>query len=409
MMAGIERINVYTPRYATDAVALGVARGRTETEARDRLLLQERSVMPPFEDAVTLAVNAARPLVESIDPSDIELLLVGTESGVDFGKPIATWVHRFCELSPNCRCLEVKHACYGGTGALRMALDWVLAAAPAGKKALVVTCDYTRSAMLMDHGFDFVGGACAVAMLVSREADFLRIEPTRTGYWTQEIADTFRPTSRLEIGDNQKSLYSYLDALDGAYAHFTQRCGPIDYDAHFAGHVYHAPFPAMALQAHRTVLGSVGITRKSEAIDHFHRKVEVGLTFNRRIGGSYGGSTFLGLLGQICGRPDLRPGDRLSVFAYGSGCQSEFYEVTVGDRAAAEASRGNLTGHLHVRLPVSIADYEHLERTREAMVDQRHATADRSRPEGAYARQYEGQGLLVLVGVEDFHRRYEWS
>jgi hydroxymethylglutaryl-CoA synthase len=409
MTAGIERINVYTPRYVTDAVALGVARGRTEAEVRDRLLLQQRSVMPPFEDAVTLAVNAAKPLLASVDRSDIELVLVGTESAVDFGKPVATWVHRFGDLAPHCRCLEVKHACYGGTGALRMALDWLAAAAPAGKKALVVTCDYTRSGMLMEYGFDFVGGACAVAMIVSREPAFLRIEPARTGYWTQEIADTFRPTSLLEIGDNQKSLYAYLDALDGAYAHFEQRCGPIDFDRCFAGHVYHAPFPAMALQAHRTVLGRVGVTRKSDALEHFHRKVEPGLVFNRRIGGSYGGSTFLGLLGQLHGRPDLDAGDRLSVFAYGSGCQSEFYEVTLGDDARGEAGRAGVERHLDERLAISIEDYEYLERTREAMVDQRHAVADRSRPDGAYASQYAGQGRLVLAGVDDFRRVYEWS
>jgi len=127
------------------------------------------------------------------------------------------------------------------------------------------------------------------------------------------------------------------------------------------------------------------------------------------LGGSYGGSTFLGLLGQVLQRPDLDAGDRLSVFAYGSGCQSEFYEVTLGDDARGEAGRAGVERHLDERLAISIEDYEYLERTREAMVDQRHAVADRSRPDGAYASQYAGQGRLVLAGVDDFRRVYEWS
>ena len=57
--AGIEKIDLYAGRFCTDAVALAQARGRAREEAIGRVMVHERSVISPYEDAVTLAGNAA--------------------------------------------------------------------------------------------------------------------------------------------------------------------------------------------------------------------------------------------------------------------------------------------------------------------------------------------------------------
>ena len=36
--------------------------------------------------------------------------------------------------------------------------------------------------------------------------------------------DLTRPTLTVESGDPEPSLLTYLDALEGAYAHYVQRC-----------------------------------------------------------------------------------------------------------------------------------------------------------------------------------------
>ena len=81
----------------------------------------------------------------------------------------------------------------------------------------------------------------------------------------------FRPTSRHEAGNTENSVYCYLEALQGAYAHFERKAGGIDFDAHFKKHIYHVPFGAMAYRAHRTLL------RNAEVVHLFHRAEEFGI------------------------------------------------------------------------------------------------------------------------------------
>ncbi len=88
-------------------------------------MLEERSLNPLWEDPVTMGVNAANAILTDEDRGRIELLVVATESGVDYEKPISTWVQRYARLSANCRNFEVKHACYGGTAGLQMAAAWL--------------------------------------------------------------------------------------------------------------------------------------------------------------------------------------------------------------------------------------------------------------------------------------------
>lgn len=404
---GIEKLDLYAGRMMLDAVALGLERGRDLAHLTEQIMVGERSVYPPFEDAVTLAVNAARRLLSPEDLAAVELLVVGSESGVDFGKPISTWVHRFCELPPNCRSFEVKHACYGGTAALKTAAQWVASGARPGKKALVISTDITRPAL--ETGMDFAAGGCAVAMLVSDTPRVLEIDLDKAGYWTSEIADTFRPTARVETGDNQTSLFSYLDALDGALGHYEEQVGPLDYSAAFRRHIYHAPFPGMTLQAHRTLLERSDSYDRAALRASFEERVAPGLAFARRIGTAYGASNFVCLLGMLHSDSGLRAGDRISLFSYGSGCQGEFYGATVGAHALADTRARAVDRHLDERLRLTTAQYEAGERAREAAIDRADDEPPRDLVPGAYEQVYQGRGLLVLQRVEQFYRRYAWS
>ncbi len=100
MRVGIERLDLYAGRWALSIEELVRARGGDLNYLKDRILSERRSVYPVYEDTVTLAVNAARRVLAGTRVEDIEMLVVGTESAVDFGKPISGWVHRLCGLSP---------------------------------------------------------------------------------------------------------------------------------------------------------------------------------------------------------------------------------------------------------------------------------------------------------------------
>lgn len=407
MRIGVEKLNLYAGLLCADAIEIAEARGKERRYAADQVMVRTRAVIPPFEDAVTLAVNAARPLLTPEDAKSVELCIVNTESAVDFGKPVSTWVHRFCGLPENCRNFEIKHACYGGTGALKMAALWAASGLRPGKKALVVSADFTRPPM--EDGFDFVGGGGAVAMLVGADPQVLEIELDKAGYWTHEISDSFRPTATAEVIDNQISLYSYLDALEGAYRHYEEVAGPVDYQTYFKKHIYHTPFPGMALQAHRALLRSLDVP-KAAIEQSFEAKVREGLHFAQRIGTAYGASNFVSLLSLLHGAKDLAPGDRISLFSYGSGCQGEFYHGTVGPGAQALVRALELDRRLDARVTLPLELYELNERLRRVLAERRDCeplrTGDR-RYDALYEEHYAGKGLLVLKQVKDYHRTYE--
>src|SRR4029453_12401982 len=117
MDIGIEKLGVSPCALSLDITDLCEARGLDAGNFRGRLFCDERSVMGPLEDVITLAVNAATPLLTDADRDAIRLLIVATESAPDQEKPVSSWVHHHLGLRSDCRNFEVKHACYGATGA----------------------------------------------------------------------------------------------------------------------------------------------------------------------------------------------------------------------------------------------------------------------------------------------------
>lgn len=371
-------------------------------------MLEERSLNPLWEDPVTMGVNAANAILTDEDRGRIELLVVATESGVDYEKPISTWVQRYARLSANCRNFEVKHACYGGTAGLQMAAAWLASSAPAGAKALIVTTDQSRAHF--GKPWEFVLGAGAAAVLLSREPALLEIELGRCGYWTNEIADLTRPTATVETGNSETSLVSYLDALDGAYEHLVERVPETRrFDDYFQRHVYHMPFGGMAWRAHKTMLRSGGDVSTREAWANFERKGLAAVQYARRMGATYSSSTFIGLVALIDGMADAQPGERVSIFSYGSGCCAEFYCGRIGADARRAARAADLPCRLDARRRVTVDEYEAIERQRLAWADSGDYDVAGDSLGDWYDRFYRDRGLLVFRGMTDFYRQYAWS
>src|SRR5262249_9967893 len=98
MAVGIEKIGVYPCNLALSLPDLCRATGRAPAGVCGPMMLEERSLNPDWEDPVTMAVNAANAVLTDEDREPIELLIVASESGVDFEKPLSTWVQRYTGL-----------------------------------------------------------------------------------------------------------------------------------------------------------------------------------------------------------------------------------------------------------------------------------------------------------------------
>ncbi len=405
---GIEKLRVYPGSLALDIRALCAARGMDAERTAADLMIDQRSVNPPWEDAVTLGVNAAEPLLEEQDRQQIGLLLVGTESSVDQEKPVSSWVHHYLRLPTDCLNLEVKHACFAATGALELAKAWLNSAVARGRKALIVSTDQTT--LTLNESWEPVCGAGAAAVLLSTEPKILEYETGLAGVYSHEVSDVIRPNMRLETGNSETSLFAYLQAVEGAYENYCSVVGtPIDFDKHFVRMLYHTPFAGMTYRAHRALLNANTNLTNKETKAHYNQKTLPAVRHNRRMGATYGASTFIGLLGLLDSDPAVMPGDRLGIFAYGSGSCAQFYSAKLGPMARDAAEKANLGALLDARRMLTVDEYEMVEHIRDEHVGVARFVPDLTLLDNWYNQYYRDRHLLVLRGIEDYYREYGWS
>jgi hydroxymethylglutaryl-CoA synthase len=408
MAIGIEKLGVYPCALALDIRELCAARGLDARNFCDRLLCRERSVMAPFEDVVTLAVNAALPMLTDADRQRIRLLIVSTESSPDQEKPVSSWVHAFLGLRSDCRNFEIKHACYGATAALQMAVAWLASGIAGDAAALVINTDHALIGIGGPQ--EPVLGAGAAAVLVSGAPRIAAIDAGWSGVYANEVPDLFRPAPGVETGNADESLTAYLDAAELTFDAYERCTGQVvDFDRFFAANVYHVPFGGLAQRAHmRLARRELGLS-KADAEAHWARKSAMSLTYNRRMGGVYGAATVVALAGLIDGSPHLAPGDRIGIFSYGSGSCAEFYSVTLLESARETVARARIREQLDARRRLTVGEYEACERALLAATCARTHVPPADLVAGAFPERCSRGGTLVFRGTRDYVREYAWS
>jgi len=410
MSVGIEALNAYVGRAYLDVATLFRARG-LDLNRFDNLMMVEKSVNLPCEDSISNAVNAAVPLIELLRPDErdsIELVVVGTESGVDYAKPISTYVHHYLGLGRNCRSFEVKHACYGGTAALRTAAGILTAGGNPNAKALVIAAD---SAGTVDRNtyWEPSQGAGAVAMLVGFEPRVLELDPGAAGFYSHEVMDTARPRADFEVGDSDLSLMSYLEGLQNSFTMYRQRVTGVDLMTTFDELVFHSPFAGMVKGAHRTLLRRVaGLADAAIAAD-FELRLANSLRYCSKVGNTYSAALYFGLCSLIdhLDSPDAR---RVGLFSYGSGCASEFYSGVLAENARETLAKLEVGRSIAERVPLGMTEYEVVsDLSRDRMGGVPEWTFDAGQYADLYERCLAGRRLLVLDRVSNYHRTYRWS
>ena len=402
---GIDDLNLYASTLSVDNAEVAAARGTSKY--MDIVRIRRRSIAPLWEDPVTLAVNAAKPLVAAAGPEAFELLIVATESGFDYGKPLSSYVHKHLGLGSRCRNLEAKHACYGGTASLQLASAWVRSGAAPGKKALVVTTDVPGNQF--GEPAELTPGTGAVAISVSAEPRVLTLD-LQSGYAAREVYDTARPTATGHWVDEVLSLGAYLDLLELAYAHYRSQRGVVPLAEDLDYLVYHMPLESLVRKAHAVLLEESGAEADEKSAERsFEGMVAPSLRYCGETGNIFSGTLYAGLAALIDSDPPPPSGARVGMYSYGSGSCAEFFAGSLGSEARAVVGAQRIAERLLARVRLTLPDYERivLERESKALVSD--FTPDRETPAGHFEEAYRGKGLLVLDRVKDFYRHYAWS
>lgn len=348
---GIDQIGFYTPEFYLDMDDLAIARQVDPNKFKIGIGQDQMAVLPPDQDVVTMAGNAAEPLLDKTLRAQIDLIIFATESGVDQSKAAALYLQRLLQLQAPARAFEIKEACYGATAGLQIAYDH-LATHPESQKVLVVGADVAR------YGLKTAGevtqGAGAIAMIVSRKPRLLVLQQP-SAYYSEEIMDFWRPNYRREaLAQGKYSTQQYLRFLKLTWQLYQEKTGAQVTD--MAALLFHIPFTKLGLKGLRQMTQSLPTEQAQPYFDYFN----LATRYNRQVGNLYTGSLYLSLL-SLLASGKLATDSQLGLYSYGSGAVAEFFTAkTVLDATAATALDQQVTKLLTQRKRLSVAEYEEL-------------------------------------------------
>ena len=350
MKIGIDKIGFATSNYVLKLNDLAAARATDPEKLSKGLLLKELSIAPLTEDIITLGAAAADPILTSEDKEKIDMVIVATESSIDQSKAAAVFIHSLLAIQPFARSFEIKEACYGATAALDYAKLHI--EKYPDSKVLVIASDIAK------YGINTPGeptqGAGAIAMLISKDPRILIFNEDNVAQ-TRDVMDFWRPNySTTPYVNGLYSTQQYLDCLKTTWDEYQKRHNLSLKD--FVAYCFHLPYPKLALKGLNKIMDK---SLPQEQQDQLKENFEKSILYSQKVGNIYTGSLFLGLLSLLENSDNLKAGDKIALFSYGSGAVAEIFSASLVPGYENQLSRTRLE-ELDQRQALSVEEYEHI-------------------------------------------------
>jgi hydroxymethylglutaryl-CoA synthase len=325
-MAGIVGYGAHLPRHRIKVEEIAKVWGADAPSYKRGLMLREKSVPPPDMDTITLSVEAARRALaraQTVSPSDIGAIYIGSESHPYAVKPSGTIVAEAIGATPHIHCADFEFACKAGTEAMFVALSHVDAGAM--PYALAIAADTSQGAP--SDALEFSASAGAAAFIMGKEnlvADCLFTHSYMTDmpdFWRRE--HQFYP----QHGGRFTGEEAYFAHTKGASEAILKKAGMKPKDFQYA--VFHQPngkFP-------QKVALELGFTQE---------QIDAGW-LAPRLGNTYSGASPVGLTSTL---DVAKPGDMIFMCSYGSGASSDAFIWKVTKRIDQVRNLAVHTAHL---------------------------------------------------------------
>ena len=305
---GIENIGFYTSGAYLSLRELAKNTNQDEDKFIQGIGQEKMSIITKQEDIITMGYNASIEFLNETQKNEIGLLLFATESAIDCSKSSANTLHGLLGLNKNCRCLEVKQACYGGTGALMLAIDFVKT--HKDKKALVIASDVAFYGL--NTSGEATQGCGAVAILISNKPN-IAIFNNDNLYLTDEKNDFYRPQFQDKpIYDGHYSIKCYLQMFKTLFEKYKTNHKKIEYL------ITHMPFTKMFDKCSKEA-------KINENLDF----IESVKKYNKIIGNTYTASIYIGLISLLENYAKDLTKKNIVLFSYGSGAECEIYSIKI--------------------------------------------------------------------------------
>jgi hydroxymethylglutaryl-CoA synthase len=413
MKVGIDSIAFDIPQLYLPITTLAENRNIEPEKLIKGLGLHKMSFLDVHQDVVTMASNAALKLIqqENLSPKEINRIYVGTESGVDSSKPVASYVLSNLEMIfgdasfRNCDVVDMTFACIGAIDALQNCVDFIRLNPT--KKAIIIASDNAKYDL--NSTGEYTQGAGSIAMLITSNPRILSFSH-EVGVSTQGVFDFFKPRRYFtkedalqlennpewnEILENEIAIYKEQPVFDGQYSNqcyinrITEAYAHYKSESNQTGKCYenwinilmHLPY---CFQGRRTFIeifakenaelleNQVGETTKDkikalakspEYLALVHEKIYPSEIASGQIGNIYTGSIFLGLLSTLCFHFQQKSNltnKKFGFIAYGSGSKSKVFEAEVADDWESAISKVNLFEILENCTAIDFTTYEKL-------------------------------------------------
>lgn len=384
MRTGIDAIAFDVAKIHLSIQTLAKARNIEHEKLEKGLGLINMTLPDYHQDTVVFGANALTKLIlqNNIDLGEISRIYVGTESGIDNSKPIASFLIALMEqkfgegLLSECDVVDFTFACIGGVDALQNCLDFVRL--NPDKKAIVVTTDIAKYDL--NSTGEYTQGAGALALLVTSNPRIVAFDE----HWavsTKGVFDFFKPyrhiqkekitgnpdnESWLENLESEIEIHKDQPVFDGQYSNqcYTDRTR----DAYFSlknlknaeeslytnweNIIMHLPYAFQgrrmlpeiyALDANKKFFSGnedaseyqnkLKELSKTETYKTFvAKKLQPAELASSLIGNLYTGSIFMGLLSTLINASDKGidlEGKKIGFLAYGSGSKSKVFEGVI--------------------------------------------------------------------------------
>lgn len=385
MKIGIDKLGFYTSNYYVDMAKLAQARNEDPNKYLIGIGQSKMAVIPPTQDVVTMAANAAEKILTPTDKENIDLVLFATESGIDNSKAAAIYVADLLGLKKEIRAIELKQACYAATGAIQLAKGY-LALNPT-KKVLIFGADISRYGL--KTGGEPTQGGGAVAILMSCEPQLLVLED-EVSLYAENIMDFWRPIGKTEaLVDGKFSATAYMDFFKKVIEDYLAKTKLELTD--FKALLFHLPYTKMGLKSLKMLLEQNDSSNMQNLLDEF----EAARVYNRQVGNLYTGSLYLSLLSLLDNSQTLQANDRIGLFSYGSGAQGEFFSALVQPGYQKYLQASQTQNLLAQRKELSVVEYEAMFNA--GVLTGPDQLLDVSQDDGTY----------VLSGIKSWQRQYQ--
>jgi hydroxymethylglutaryl-CoA synthase len=310
LASGIVSYGVYIPRYRIRLNEIARVWGDGDDIA-ESLRVFEKSVPDLDEDAVTIAVEAARNAIAraNVDPCRIGAIYAGSESHPYAVKPTGTIVGEAICTSSAFTAADFEFACKAGTAAIQACLG--LVGSGFIDLGMAIGSDVSQGAP--GDMLEYTAAAGGAAYIIGSRDIAAEIE----GFFsfTTDTPDFWRREgmSYPEHGGRFTGEPAYFKHVTSAAQGLMERLGtkPADYD--YA--VFHQPNGKFPVR----VAAKLGFSNK---------QIKPGLVVPM-IGNTYSGSSMIGLAATL---DVARPGERIFVTSFGSGAGSDAFSISVKDR-----------------------------------------------------------------------------